>query len=275
MLPRFLSVDLRADVRRVHLILSLSKTSLFVFKLPLGRKIFRSFVAKPVSQSVSSSNRQLSNNLVSFTADTAGLEKYFEGSREVEIEGLPINEVFDVEHLRDVPSSAQIYGICCIDCVKRTNVGLLKLKSRLGWQNNDNKGARKTPKKFATITKYGQRILLSLTAQSPASKLYTRDIIQALIESASDLNRESYPRPVSELSLPEHLLLKAKRSIYGVPESPLQWCPIHSGHHTENLEMESGLLNHACSILEIKMVQTWLQCRWTTRLGLVVKHFWT
>jgi hypothetical protein len=73
-----------------------------------------------------------------------------------------------------------------------------------------------------TIQRVSQRLILCIAAMGPHS-LYLRDISQAYVQSATNLNREFYVRPPrelqNELGLGEDSVLKVLKPLYGVPEA--------------------------------------------------------
>lgn len=118
MVRRFLSIDLRENIRRVHLHSSLSKTNLFVFSFPPVENILLSFCQINTSVGVVIKCAIL-KPLSKLAADAASLQKYFEGSRNLTLDGLLIDDVLDVVQCRTVPLSSRFYGIRWIDYVKK------------------------------------------------------------------------------------------------------------------------------------------------------------
>jgi len=78
----------------------------------------------------------------------------------------------------------------------------------------------------------------------PEHSLYLRDISQAYIQSATNLNREFYIRPPeelrTELGMQEGTILRVLKPLYGVPEAGNHWFKTYHRHHTENLGMKQS-----------------------------------
>ena len=77
--------------------------------------------------------------------------------------------------------------------------------------------------------------------QDDSIKLYLRDITQAYVQSASNLNREFYIRPPSELvtllGATSYCILKVVKSLYGVPEAGNHWFATYHGHYVNRLSI--------------------------------------
>ena len=57
----------------------------------------------------------------------------------------------------------------------------------------------------------------------PTHVAYIRDILQANIQSESNLERPVYLEPPKEMQLTGNQVLLAKKPLYGIPESGLHW----------------------------------------------------
>ncbi len=72
-------------------------------------------------------------------------------------------------------------------------------------------------------------------------KLYLRDIIQAYVQSRSNLNRDFYVRSFFELiklmRISSECILKVIKSLYEVPETDNHWFKTYHDHHTDKLEI--------------------------------------
>ena len=117
------------------------------------------------------------------------------------------------------------------------------LKSRLVVQvyKDDNKVLVLT--QSPTIQRVSQRIILALapTLADDGVNLAIRDISQAYVQSATQLNRTFYVRPPTELTrqmgLPDGSILRVVKPLYGVPEAGNHWFKTYHDHHTHNLDM--------------------------------------
>src|SRR5271168_5520653 len=75
-------------------------------------------------------------------------------------------------------------------------------------------------------------------------RLYLRDISQAYVQSATNLNREFYVRPPreleNELGIGKDSVLKVLKPLYGVPEAGNHWFKTYHSHHVQQLNMEQS-----------------------------------
>jgi hypothetical protein len=92
-----------------------------------------------------------------------------------------------------------------------------------------------------TIQRVSQRLILCLAAIYPDKRLYLRDISQAYVQSTTNLNRQFYIRPPTELKaqlgLGNNSILKVLKPLYGVPEAGNHWFKTYHSHHIESLAM--------------------------------------
>ena len=70
--------------------------------------------------------------------------------------------------------------------------------------------------------------------------LYLRDISQAYVQSATNLNREFYVRPPRELQISDDSVLKVVKPLYGIPEARNHWFKTYHSHHVEQLQMSQS-----------------------------------
>jgi hypothetical protein len=70
--------------------------------------------------------------------------------------------------------------------------------------------------------------------------LYLRDISQAYVQSATNLNREFYVRPPRELQIGDDSVLKVVKPLYGIPEAGNHWFKTYHSHHVEQLQMSQS-----------------------------------
>ena len=88
-----------------------------------------------------------------------------------------------------------------------------------------------------TIKRLSIRLLLSISA-SMKFKIYTRDVTKAFIMSRTGgLRREIFMKPPKEFELGKGKLLRVKRPLYGMPESPMHWFKTYSDHFQARLKM--------------------------------------
>ncbi|KHJ34346.1 hypothetical protein EV44_g3284 [Erysiphe necator] len=96
--------------------------------------------------------------------------------------------------------------------------------------------------KTATIQflhRKSQRLIPSLAIYKNFD-IFTRDISQAYTQSKSQLLRDFYVRPSTELDLPTNTILKVLRPLYGVPEAGTHWFHTYHNHRLQKLNLKSS-----------------------------------
>ncbi len=69
---------------------------------------------------------------------------------------------------------------------------------------------------------------------------YIRDISQAYCQSDGFLTRDVFLEAPAEMKLPQNMLLKTVKPLYGIPESGHFWYETYHRHHTVRLGMISA-----------------------------------
>ena len=80
-------------------------------------------------------------------------------------------------------------------------------------------------------------MILALTAILIGSgkNLYLRDILQAYIQSDTELYRDLYIKPPIELEFAHNMVLKVIKPLYRIPEAGNYWFNIYHIHHIKEL----------------------------------------
>lgn len=91
-----------------------------------------------------------------------------------------------------------------------------------------------------TVTRWAQRLSLSLVAMVPERDTYARDISHAYVQSDGKLYRNIYLEPLPEMGINSDYLLKASKPLYGIPESGLFWFDTYHSHHKNVLGMDAS-----------------------------------
>ena len=235
-----------------------------VVQLPHGRQLFMSTAVKlanpptleeaftqapaTATQQHASNNFHPNESSVDYTnkaeaaapfnknATAQNVDKFKE-SRERELQRLSDMGVFEIVSRHSVPPHTRIYGTRWVDSFKTTQDGSKVSKSRLVAQNYRDKGAISILTKTPTISRLGQRIAVATAAMTSKNKMYLRDISQAYCQSTSTIERNVYMHPPQEMNLTANLLLRASRTLYGIPESGLYWFLTYQKHHINSLKM--------------------------------------
>ena len=140
-------------------------------------------------------------------------------SRQVELNGLLESGVFELTTADEVPYGARIFNSRFVDLIKHAGISKAIEKSRLVVQAYKDADKNGVLTQAPTIQRASQRLILSLAASTHGLEVYMRDISQAYTQSETSLARDFFVRPPKELNLPDGLLLKALRPLYGVPEA--------------------------------------------------------
>lgn len=155
----------------------------------------------------------------------------FKESRQREVNGLLEREVFVKVDPSNVPTNARIFKSRFVDEIKNKGTNNAFEKSRLVVQAYNDYGKDFVLTQAPTIQRVSQRIILVLAAILPMN-LYLRDITQAYVQSATNLNRDFYIRPPIELGNKD-TILKVIKPLYGVPEAGNHWFYTYHRHHTQ------------------------------------------
>lgn len=159
----------------------------------------------------------------------------FTESRQKEINGLMEKGVFRVVPISQVPRNTRIFNSRFVDKVKNIGTAAVYEKSRLVVQAYNDHEKETILTQAPTIQRMSQRLILALAAIHPHLNLFLRDITQAYVQSATALNREFFVRPPIELGLPNTIVLKVIKPLYGVPEAGAHWYKTYHAHHIQNL----------------------------------------
>lgn len=133
-------------------------------------------------------------------------------------------------HESKIWPSARIFGSKFVDDLKKV-VDSFKEKSRLVAQNCADEDvtatATATATKAQTVQRFSQSVALSIEVSLPELIPYTRYIIQAYIQSHTDLEGQVYIRAQKELGLQPSFVLPVVKAVHGIPESGLHWYLIY------------------------------------------------
>jgi hypothetical protein len=93
-----------------------------------------------------------------------------------------------------------------------------------------------------TIIRVSQRLILCITIIKNHD-LYLRDISQAYVQSATNLNREFYIQPPCKLPINNNSILKVLKPLYRVLKAGNHWFKTYYIHHTKNLNITQSTYN--------------------------------
>ncbi|KAI1005289.1 hypothetical protein K3495_g2938 [Podosphaera aphanis] len=177
-------------------------------------------------------------NITAFLNEGLNSSSPFSESRQIEINGLLEKGVFESVKIADVPPGARIFKSRFVDEIKNKGTSNAFEKSRLVVQAYKDKDKHLVLTQSPTIQRVSQRIILALAASLPLD-IYLRDISQAYVQSTTNLNRDFYIRPPTELG-GDGTILKVIKPLYGVPEAGNHWFKTYHHHHIKNLAMKES-----------------------------------
>ena len=202
-----------------------------------ARRLFRSTCVKPYIKSQLHEVDKAKEESTEAMITIPPVETNFEEARQQELKGLLDNETFIAVSRNEVPDGVRIFGSRFIDELKRSGSGTRK-KSRLVAQNYQDVDAGKISTKAPTVNRFSQRLLLALAPSIPKTRVFSRDITQAYVQSNTKLERQVYIKAPKEMGLPDGWVLKIMKPLYGIPESGLHWYLTYLDHHLNELNMK-------------------------------------
>jgi hypothetical protein len=164
----------------------------------------------------------------------------FSASRQKELAGLLEKGVFEITKLTDVPQGVRLFNSRFVDEIKNLGTDKAFEKSRLVVQAYNDQEKELVLTQSPTIQRVSQRLILCIAATKPDIRLFLRDISQAYVQSATNLNREFYVRPPRELGIDKDSVLKVLKPLYGVPEAGNHWFKTYHSHHVQQLHMDQS-----------------------------------
>lgn len=90
-----------------------------------------------------------------------------------------------------------------------------------------------------TVRQSSVKMIVAL-ASIMGFRIWTQDISQAYLQSASELLRDVYLRPSKELSIPAGYILKLLRPLYGLSDSGDYWSATFSKDVKDDLGMKTS-----------------------------------
>ena len=189
----------------------------------------------------------LSDEIDTFTNKYVDIRLFASGQKEIqrllEKDDFKVVTPDKVVTPEEVPSSTQVFNPRFVHNIKDpcTDKVYEKSRSAVHAYNDEKKGL--TLMHLPKIPGVSQGIGSCLTTiirdnDNDNIRFYLRDIMQAYIEIASDLNSDSYIRPLSELisqlSASFDFIVTFMRPLYGEPEADNHRFAIYHPHYKEN-----------------------------------------
>lgn len=162
--------------------------------------------------------------------------KLFDQAKAKEIQGLIQRGTWKVVLRREVPLNANVMGGRFVLAIKDGGTGKELYKARYVVQGFRDKMKTSLVHDSATSRQASARILVGLAAAFEF-ELFSTDVTQAYLQSATPLQREVYIKPGKDFGLGPDKLLKLLRPLYGLADSGDYWGATFSRHITEQLGM--------------------------------------
>lgn len=162
----------------------------------------------------------------------------FDDAKRQELMGLLEKGTFRVVFRRDIGPNPNIVPSRYVLAIKHSENGDTKLKARFVLGGHRDKEKHSFVHNSVNVKQSSVRILVAL-ATILGFDLWSMDVKQAYLQSASNLRRDVYVRP-DEMNLSPNELLQIIKPLYGLSDSGDYWCETFSRFHIHDLRMEQS-----------------------------------
>ena len=162
----------------------------------------------------------------------------FEEAKRKELEGLIERGTFRIVLEEELPPNPNIIPCRFVLAIKHSDTGETKHKARFVLGGHRDKDKNSIVHNTVNIKQSSIRLIMAL-ATILGFDVWSLDVRQAYIQSASQLQRDVYIKP-KELELGPQQLLKISKLLYGLSDSGDCWCETFARFHTHNLRMEQA-----------------------------------
>ena len=159
-----------------------------------------------------------------------------------EIESLVKRETWKVVIREEVPKGSNIINGRFVMAIKDTETNKPYFKARFVAQGHRDKEKSVLVHNSKTVRQSSIRILLALAALF-GFRIWSLDVNNAYLQSASQLLRDIYLKPGKEFELPSGHLLKLLRPLYGLADSGNYWNETFANHIKNDLKMKPTALD--------------------------------
>lgn len=144
----------------------------------------------------------------------------------------------------EAPSDANIMTGGFIITIKNTETDEPIFKARFVIHGNRDNEKGNLVHTSSTVKQSSTRFLIALSSCF-GFKIWTQDISQAYLQSASKLIRDIYLQPGKDLEIHGDILFKLLRPLYGLSDSGDYWQTTFSGHIKNDLKMSEALSDYS------------------------------
>lgn len=144
----------------------------------------------------------------------------------------------------ELPDDANIMTGGFVITIKDTETNQPKFKARFVVHGNRDKDKNNLVHTSTTLKHASTRIIIALAACF-GLRIWSQDISQAYLQSASKLIRDIYLKPGKDLELNGNQLLKLLRPLYGLSDSGDYWNTTFSDHIKNDLKMKNTVSDYS------------------------------
>jgi hypothetical protein len=150
----------------------------------------------------------------------------FEASRASELEKHRQLGTFEVVP-RVSAQGARIFHGTFVDVIKSSGLARSRL---VACATNDNVDYLTAS---PTVQRYSTRVSFAVAACRRDFEVKFRDITMAFLQSETLISRNAYMEPPPEMNLPHSSILRIRKPLYGLPESPMHWYRTYAKYHAD------------------------------------------
>ena len=159
-------------------------------------------------------------------------------SKRKEIESLVQRGTWKVVIKEEVPSDANVISGRFVMAIKDVETDRPYFKARFVAQGHKDRDKPSLLHNTTTVRQSSIRVLLALAAIF-GFRLWSIDVNNAYLQSASNLLRDVYLKPGKDFELPSGHLLKLLRPLYGLADSGDYWNETFAQHIKQDLKMKA------------------------------------
>lgn len=178
------------------------------------------------------------------SSDPRTMSEEAKKARKKELEDLIRRGTWKVVAYDEIPKNANIMTGGFVITIKDTETDTPRFKARFVIHGNRDKDKNALVHTSTTVKHSSTRLLVALAACF-GFRIWSQDISQAYLQSASELIRDVYLKPGKDLEIEGGKLLKLLRPLYGLSDSGDYWNTTFSDHIKNDLGMKATLEDYS------------------------------
>ncbi len=159
-------------------------------------------------------------------------------AKKLEIDNLIKRGTWKITLKQDVPDGSNIIGGMFVITIKDVETEKPIYKARYVMHGHKDREKDLLVHDSTTVCQSSIRMLVSIATMF-GFRLWSQDITQAYIQSASPLLRDVYLKPTKELEIPADSVLKLLKPLYGLADSGDYWHSTFQKHIKQDIGMEN------------------------------------